>query len=71
MDRWNFAPALIRLGLAMAGPWFFRLIAGVLLASGVALYLHYRHDCTPQIGLMERLFLGVSLAPILEASFFG
>jgi membrane protease YdiL (CAAX protease family) len=46
------------------------LIGGELLASGVALYLRYCHRSTPQIGLMELLFLGVSLGPILEESFF-
>ena len=46
------------------------LIAGVLLASGVTLYLSYRHRSTPQIGLLELLFLGASLGPILEESFF-
>ena len=46
------------------------LIAGVLLASGVALYLRYCHRGTQQIGLMELLFLAVSLGPILEESFF-
>ncbi len=46
------------------------LIAGVLLASGVALYLRYSHRSTPQIGLMELLFLGSLLGPILEESFF-
>ena len=46
------------------------LITGVLLASGVALYLRYCHRSTPQIGLMELLLLGVSLAPILEESLF-
>ena len=46
------------------------LIAGVLLASGVAFYLRYCHRSTPQIGLMELLFLGVSLGPILEESLF-
>jgi membrane protease YdiL (CAAX protease family) len=46
------------------------LLAGVLLASGVALYLRYCHRSTPQIGLLELLFLGASLGPILEESFF-
>ena len=40
------------------------------MASGVALYLRYCHRSTPQIGLMELLFLGVLLGPILEESFF-
>ncbi len=46
------------------------LIAGTLLASGVALYLRYCHRNTLQIGLIELLFLAVSLGPILEESFF-
>ena len=47
------------------------LIAGVLLASGVALYLRYYQRGTQQIGLMELLFLAVSLGPILEESLRG
>jgi membrane protease YdiL (CAAX protease family) len=46
------------------------LIAGMLLASGVAFYLRYCHRGTPQIGLTELLFLGISLGPVLEESFF-
>jgi membrane protease YdiL (CAAX protease family) len=46
------------------------LIAGVLLASGVAFYLRYCHRSTPQIGLTELLLFGISLGPILEESFF-
>src|SRR5208283_3595959 len=46
------------------------LTAGTLLASGVALYVRYCHHSMPQIGLTELLFLGVSLGPILEESFF-
>jgi uncharacterized protein len=46
------------------------LAAGVLLASGVTLYLRYCHRSTPQIGLLELLFLGISVGPILEESFF-
>ena len=46
------------------------LITGALLASGVALYLHYSHGITPQIGILELLFLGLLLGPILEESFF-
>jgi membrane protease YdiL (CAAX protease family) len=46
------------------------LIAGVFLASGVVLYLRYCHRSTPQIGLIELIFLGISLGPILEESFF-
>ena len=32
--------------------------------------MRYSHRSTPQIGLMELLFLAVSLGPILEESFF-
>ena len=46
------------------------LATGVIQASGVALYLRYCHRSTPQIGLIELLFLGASLGPILEESFF-
>lgn len=46
------------------------LIAGVLLASGMAFYLRFCHRSTPRVGLLELLFLGVSLGPILEESFF-
>jgi membrane protease YdiL (CAAX protease family) len=46
------------------------LTAGPLLAVGVAFYLRYSHRSTPQIGLIELLFLAVSLGPILEESFF-
>ncbi len=46
------------------------LTAGTLLAVGVAFYLRYSHRSTPQIGLMELLFLAVSLGPVLEESFF-
>jgi membrane protease YdiL (CAAX protease family) len=46
------------------------LIAGATLASGVVLYLRYSHRTTPQMGLMELLFLALSLGPILEESFF-
>jgi membrane protease YdiL (CAAX protease family) len=46
------------------------LLAGALLASGVALYLRYSHRSTSHMALMERLFLAASLSPILEESFF-
>lgn len=49
----------------IAGP-----IAGVLLATGVALYSRSCNRGTQQIGLMELLFLPVSLGPMLEESFF-
>lgn len=46
------------------------LISGVLLASGVALYLRFRHRSTQPIAVMELLFLGLLLGPILEESLF-
>ena len=46
------------------------LAAGTLLASGVALYLRFSDQSSPQIGLLELLFLGLLLGPILEESFF-
>jgi membrane protease YdiL (CAAX protease family) len=46
------------------------LISGVLLASGVALYLRFRHQSTQRIAVMELLFLGLLLGPILEESLF-
>jgi len=46
------------------------LLAGALLASGVALYVRYSHRSKPQMGLVELLLLGVLLGPILEESFF-
>ena len=46
------------------------LIAGILLASGVALYLRFRNQSTPPMGVVELLVLGFVLGPILEESFF-
>ena len=46
------------------------LIVGVLLAAGMVLYLHCCHRSAPQVGLIELLFLGVLLGPVLEESFF-
>ena len=46
------------------------VIAGILLASGVALYLRFRHQSTQPIAVMELLFLGLLLGPILEESLF-
>lgn len=46
------------------------LIAGIFLASGVALYLNLRNQSAPHIGLMKVLFLVLVLGPILEESFF-
>ena len=54
-----------RLGYAVVG-----LIAGMFLASGIALYLRFRNQNTPQMGLTELLPLTVLLGPILEESFF-
>jgi membrane protease YdiL (CAAX protease family) len=65
-------PVLHSLGWVWPCPVFVGVgpIAGVILASGVALYLRYCHRSTPQIGLLELLFLSASLGPILEESFF-
>jgi membrane protease YdiL (CAAX protease family) len=65
-------PVLHPLGWIWPGPIYVivGLIAGMSLASGVALYLRYCHRSTPQIGLVEPLFLAFSLGPILEESFF-
>ena len=46
------------------------VIAGILLASGVALYLRLRHQNTQPMAVMELLFLGLLLGPILEESLF-
>jgi membrane protease YdiL (CAAX protease family) len=46
------------------------LIAGMFLASGVALYLRFRNQSTPNTGSMGLLLLAFFLAPILEESFF-
>ena len=46
------------------------LIAGVLLASGVALYLRFRNQSTPPMAVIELLVLGFLLGPILEESLF-
>ncbi len=45
------------------------VIAGIVRGSGVALYLRFRNQSTPQIGLME-LLLALLLGPILEESLF-
>ena len=65
-------PVLRSLGWVWPRPVYviLGLIAGVLLASGVALYLRYCNRSMPQIGFIELLFLGASLGPILEESFF-
>ena len=46
------------------------LLAGMFLASVVALYLRFRNHSTPHVGLMELLLLALLLGPILEESFF-
>jgi membrane protease YdiL (CAAX protease family) len=46
------------------------LIAGILMGSGVALYLRFRNQSTPHMGLMELLLLALLLGPILEESLF-
>ena len=46
------------------------LVAGLLLASGVALYLRFCHQSTQRMAAMELLFLGLLLGPVLEESFF-
>ncbi len=46
------------------------LISGVLLALGVAFYLRFRHQSTQPMAVMELLFLGLLLGPILEESLF-
>jgi membrane protease YdiL (CAAX protease family) len=46
------------------------VISGVLLASGVVLYLRFHHQSTPRVPIVELLVLGFALGPILEESFF-
>jgi membrane protease YdiL (CAAX protease family) len=46
------------------------LTAGILLASGVALYQRLGNQNSPQIGVPALLVLGILLGPILEESFF-
>ena len=46
------------------------LTAGILMGSGVALYLRFRNQSTPHIGLMELLLLALLLGPMLEESLF-
>ena len=46
------------------------LLGGISLASGVILYLRFRHQSTPPMTVMDLLFLGLLLGPILEESFF-
>ena len=46
------------------------MIAGILLASGVALYLRFRNQSTPPIAAYGIAVLGLLLGPILEESLF-
>jgi membrane protease YdiL (CAAX protease family) len=46
------------------------LVGGISLASGVALYLHFRNQSAPAVPIIEILVLGLVLAPILEESLF-
>ena len=65
-------PVLRQLGWVWPRPVYavVGLIAGMFLASGVAFYLRFHNQSTPQIGLTELLLLAVLLCPILEESFF-
>ena len=49
---------------------FVALLGGVLLASAVALYLHFRSRSQPAMGMVELLVLGFLLGPMLEESLF-
>jgi len=46
------------------------LLGGLFLASGVALYLNFRSQSQPPMGVVELLVLGFVLGPMLEESFF-
>ena len=46
------------------------LLEGLFLASGVALYLNFRGQSQPPLGVVELLVLGFVLGPMLEESFF-
>jgi membrane protease YdiL (CAAX protease family) len=46
------------------------LLGGILLASGVILYLRFRNQSMPPMAVMEMLLLGLLLGPILEESLF-
>jgi membrane protease YdiL (CAAX protease family) len=46
------------------------LIAGILMGSGVALYLRFRNQSAPPVPIAELLVLGFLLGPILEESLF-
>ncbi len=47
------------------------LISGILLASGVALYLRFRHQSTPPVAVMELLLLGFYSVQFLRNLFSG
>ncbi|MGB8769086.1 MAG: CPBP family intramembrane glutamic endopeptidase [Candidatus Korobacteraceae bacterium] len=65
-------PVLYSLGWFWPRPAYVvaALITGMVLAAGVALYLHFRDQSMPHIGLMELMLLALFLGPILEESFF-
>jgi len=46
------------------------LLGGLFLASGVALYLNFRSQSQPPLGVVELLVLGIVLGPMLEESLF-
>jgi membrane protease YdiL (CAAX protease family) len=46
------------------------LLGGISLASGVVLYFHFRNQSAPPMAVMQMLFLGLLLGPILEESLF-
>ncbi len=46
------------------------LLGGLFLASAVALYLNFRSQSQPPLGVVELLVLGFVLGPMLEESFF-
>lgn len=46
------------------------MVAGTLLASGVALYVRFENQNTMHTGLKQLLLLALILGPILEKSFF-
>ena len=45
-------------------------VAGILLASSVALHLRFRHQSAPPIEVTELILFGLLLGPVLEESFF-
>jgi hypothetical protein len=46
------------------------LLGGLFLASGVALYLNFRSQSQPPMGVVELLVVGFVLGPMLEESLF-